>query len=108
MSRTERVCHAPVDLRRGSETAESECHRAATVESGDGRFDRADSGPEDRAKERRCVKSREFRSAQLAHRARADLDRRDLAGGGAKPCALATAPRSIPHLRSTLVSTLPT
>src|SRR5258706_9868886 len=77
--RADRVCRAPVDLRRGRATAESACHRAATVESGDGRFDRADSGLEDRAKERRCVKPREFRSAQLAHRARADLDRRDVA-----------------------------
>ena len=57
----------------------SACHRAATVENGDGRFDRVDSGRADRAKERRCAKPKERRSARLAYRAKADLDRRGVA-----------------------------
>ena len=40
-------------------------------------FDRVDSVRADRAKERRCAKSKGFRSARLAHRAKADLDHRD-------------------------------
>ena len=55
------------------------CHRAATAESADGRFDREDSGRADRAKEHRCAKPRECRSVPLAHRARADHDHRDAA-----------------------------
>jgi hypothetical protein len=35
-----------------------------------------DNGRADRAKERRCARPRERRSAQLAYRAKADLDRR--------------------------------
>jgi hypothetical protein len=56
----------------------SACHRVATAESDDGRFDREDSGPADRAKEHRCAKPKECRSAQLVYRAKADLDRRNV------------------------------
>ena len=65
--------------RRSSASAcnsRSACHRAATAENGDGRFDKVDSGRADRAKEHRCAKSKECRSARLAHRAKADLDHR--------------------------------
>ncbi len=76
---TDRVCHAPAGLRPARATVASACRRAATAENGDGRFDRAGSGRANRAKEHRCAKPREFRSAPLAHRAKADLDRRNVA-----------------------------
>src|SRR5258708_1065835 len=76
---TDPVWWAVAGVRPARATGTSACRRAATAESADGRFDRADSGRADRAREHRCAKPKEFRSARLAHRARADHDRRDVA-----------------------------
>src|ERR1700731_3295167 len=75
---TDPVCRVPANLRPARATAGSACHRAATAESADGRFDREDSGRADRAKEHPCAKPKEHRSARLAYRAKAGLDRRNV------------------------------
>src|SRR5580700_10751498 len=55
---------------------------AATVGSGDDRFDKADSDAADRAKARRCAKPNKHRSAPLAYLATVDLAHLSAASDG--------------------------